>query len=41
VQDPLAVALLRGDFVEGDTVRVDATDGQVIFEKVEPTPVMA
>jgi len=40
VQDPLAVALLRGDFVEGDTVRVDATDGQVIFEKVGPTPVM-
>ena len=40
VQDPLAVALLRGDFVEGDTVRVDAPDGQVTFEKVGPTPVM-
>jgi len=41
VQDPLAVALLRGDFVEGDTVRVDAPDGQVTFEKVGPTPVVA
>ena len=39
VQDPLAVALLRGDFVEGDAVRVDAPDGQVTFEKVGPTPV--
>ncbi len=34
VQDPLALALLRGEFAEGDTVRVDSRDGQVIFEEV-------
>jgi len=33
VQDPLALALLRGEFAEGDTVRVDAHDGRVVFEK--------
>jgi ATP-dependent Clp protease ATP-binding subunit ClpB len=33
VQDPLALALLRGEFEEGDTVRVDARDGRVAFEK--------
>ncbi len=33
VQDPLALALLRGEFKEGDTVRVDARDGAVVFEK--------
>ena len=33
VQDPLALSLLRGEFAEGDTVRVDAHDGQVVFEK--------
>jgi len=34
VQDPLALALLRGEFAEGETVRVDARDGQVTFEKI-------
>ena len=34
VQDPLALALLRGEFAEGDIVRVDAHDGQVVFAKV-------
>ena len=33
VQDPMALALLQGEFVEGDTVHVDAHDGQVVFEK--------
>jgi len=33
VQDPLALALLRGEFAEGETVRVDAYDGQIMFEK--------
>jgi ATP-dependent Clp protease ATP-binding subunit ClpB len=33
VQDPLALALLRGEFTEGDTVRVDGRNGQVVFEK--------
>lgn len=38
VQDPLALALLRGRFVEGDTVRVDASDGHIEFEKAQAMP---
>ncbi len=33
VQDPLALAILRGEFREGDTVRVDVRDGRVVFTK--------
>jgi hypothetical protein len=33
VQDPLALALLRGEFAEGDTVQVDVCEGQIAFEK--------
>jgi ATP-dependent Clp protease ATP-binding subunit ClpB len=33
VQDPLALALLSGEFAEGDTVRVDVGDGAVVFGK--------
>jgi ATP-dependent Clp protease ATP-binding subunit ClpB len=32
--DRLALALLEGDFLPGDTVRVDAADGDLVFEKV-------
>ncbi len=32
VQDPMALALLRGEFGEGDVVRVDFRDGRVVFE---------
>jgi len=35
VQDPLALALLQGEFTEGDTVLVDALDGRIVFEKAE------
>ena len=35
VQDPLALALLRGGFTEGDTVQVDAADGRIVFEKAQ------
>jgi len=35
VQDPLALALLQGEFAEGDTVRVDFKDGRFLFEEVE------
>jgi ATP-dependent Clp protease ATP-binding subunit ClpB len=31
VQDPLALAILQGEFGEGDTVRVDAVDGRLAF----------
>ena len=33
VLDPLALRVLEGDFVDGDTVVVDATAGGLIFEK--------
>jgi ATP-dependent Clp protease ATP-binding subunit ClpC len=39
VENPLALRLLEGEFEEGDTVRVDVSDGQLSFEKspaVEP-----
>jgi ATP-dependent Clp protease ATP-binding subunit ClpB len=34
VENPLALRLLEGEFAEGDTVRVDAEDAQITFEKV-------
>jgi len=33
VENPLALALLQGGFAEGDTVLVDAREGEVVFEK--------
>jgi ATP-dependent Clp protease ATP-binding subunit ClpB len=41
VENPLALRLLEGEFVDGDTVRVDADDGEITFEKLraaEPVP---
>jgi ATP-dependent Clp protease ATP-binding subunit ClpB len=35
--DKLALALLEGEFGEGDTVRVDAREGQLSFEQVGAT----
>ncbi|HLB05058.1 MAG TPA: AAA family ATPase, partial [Gaiellaceae bacterium] len=35
VENPLALSLLEGAFAEGDTVLVDARDGEVVFEKAE------
>jgi ATP-dependent Clp protease ATP-binding subunit ClpB len=32
IENPLALRLLEGDFVEGDTVSVDACDGELVFE---------
>ncbi|HEX8067786.1 MAG TPA: ATP-dependent chaperone ClpB [Thermoleophilaceae bacterium] len=40
--DKLALALLEGEFAPGDTVRVDAHDGELAFEKAPaPEPVAA
>ena len=40
VQDPLALKLLEGEVAEGDTVRVDARGGELVFVKtVEAIPV--
>jgi ATP-dependent Clp protease ATP-binding subunit ClpB len=35
LENPLASALLEGRFTEGDTVRVDVEDGELVFERVE------
>jgi ATP-dependent Clp protease ATP-binding subunit ClpB len=33
VENPLALRLLEGDFAEGDTVLVDAQNGELVFER--------
>jgi ATP-dependent Clp protease ATP-binding subunit ClpB len=33
VQDPLAIALLQGEFADGDTVLVDEREGGIVFAK--------
>ena len=33
VENPLALRLLEGEFADGDTIRVDARDGEIVFEK--------
>jgi ATP-dependent Clp protease ATP-binding subunit ClpB len=35
LENPLALRLLEGDFAEGDTVRVDAAGGELVFDRVE------
>ena len=40
VENPLAQRLLEGEFAEGDTIRVDAQNGELVFERAaEPAPV--
>jgi ATP-dependent Clp protease ATP-binding subunit ClpB len=34
VENPLALRLLEGDFADGDTIRVDAQNGDIVFEKI-------
>jgi ATP-dependent Clp protease ATP-binding subunit ClpA len=33
VENPLALRLLEGEFAEGDTIVVDADDGELAFAK--------
>jgi len=33
VENPLAMRLLEGDFADGDRIRVDAQNGELVFEK--------
>ncbi len=33
LENPLALRLLEGEFAEGDTIRVDVQDGELVFEK--------
>jgi ATP-dependent Clp protease ATP-binding subunit ClpA len=35
VENPLAARLLAGEFAEGDTIRIDAADGELVFERAE------
>jgi ATP-dependent Clp protease ATP-binding subunit ClpB len=42
VENPLALRLLEGDFADGDVIRVDAQDGELVFERaVAPAPASA
>jgi len=41
VENPLALRLLEGAFADGDTIRVDAEDGEIRFEKVGAAAVAA
>jgi ATP-dependent Clp protease ATP-binding subunit ClpB len=42
VENPLALRLLEGEFADGDTVRVDARDGELVFERAAaPEPAIA
>jgi len=42
VENPLALRLLEGEFSDGDAVRVDARDGELVFERAgEREPVVA
>ena len=34
VENPLAMRLLEGDFADGERIRVDAQNGELVFEKV-------
>jgi hypothetical protein len=34
IENPLARRILGGEFVAGDTLRIDARDGEISFEKV-------
>jgi len=38
LQDPLALALLEGEFGEGDTVEVDVGSDELIFRRIAATP---
>jgi ATP-dependent Clp protease ATP-binding subunit ClpB len=39
--DPLALSILEGRFVPGDTVRVDAVDGELVLERAQATAAAA
>jgi ATP-dependent Clp protease ATP-binding subunit ClpB len=41
MQDPIAMAILEGRFTEGDTIEVDASDGQIVITRGEPAAVPA
>ena len=34
IQDPLAMKILEGEFQDGDHIKVDAQNGEFVFEKM-------
>ena len=40
VEDPLSDALLEGSYTEGDMIRADFKDGEVIFERIPSEEVL-
>jgi ATP-dependent Clp protease ATP-binding subunit ClpB len=36
VENPLALRLLEGEFHDGDSIRVDAANGELVFEQTDP-----
>ena len=36
VESPLSVKLLKGEFATGDRIRIDATDDELTFTRLEP-----
>jgi len=41
IENPLALRLLEGDFAEGDTIRVDAQNGELVFTRAETAAAVA
>ncbi len=41
IENPLALRLLEGDFTEGDTIRVDAQNGELVFTRAEAAAAVA
>jgi ATP-dependent Clp protease ATP-binding subunit ClpB len=41
IENPLALRLLEGDFAEGDTIRVDAQNGDLVFTRAETAAAVA
>jgi ATP-dependent Clp protease ATP-binding subunit ClpB len=39
--DPLALAILEGKFLPGDTVRVEAVEGELVLERIGAPAVQA
>ena len=41
IENPLALRLLEGDFGEGDTIQVDARNGELVFDRAEVAAAVA
>ncbi len=41
LENPLALRLLEADFTDGDTIRVDVSDGELTFARQVPAAVSA